>query len=322
MSSGKVEMAVTKRSDEAGAGRAAHSYSLFGLRVHSEIRLSELSEGGEGAPEVVIRMGTLPPIEGERVNSLAVTAEGAILNIPDAGRYLIRDGREIIVDPDPEGSERHLRLFLLGSAFGAILHQRHLLPLHANSIEIGGRAVAFMGHSGAGKSTMAAWFHDRGFNVLADDVCVVTFDGETPIAQPGIPRLRMWRDALEASGRSAEAHELSFDDADKYNVPTRESGATGPIPLGAIYLLMQSEGAPAGDFIQRLNGIEAIDALVANTYRGAFVPMMGTTQKHLASCLALVRSVPVFAVRRIWGKDHLDRQFQAIQQHAGSLFEG
>ena len=314
-------MAVSEHSAEADAAHSANLYSVFGLRVRSEITLGELAAAGEGAEDVVVRMGSLPPIEGERVNSIAVTAEGAILNIPKAGRYLIRDGREIIVDPDPEGSERHLRLFLLGSAFGAILHQRHLLPLHANSIEIGGRAVAFMGHSGAGKSTMAAWFHDRGFNVLADDVCVVTFgENGAPVAQPGIPRLRMWRDALEASGRSAEAHELSFDDADKYNVPTREGGATGPIALGAIYLLRKSEEeAPAGDFIQRLSGIEAIDALVANTYRGAYVPMMGTSRAHLASCVALARSVPVFAVQRVWGKDHLDRQFEAIREHVASL---
>lgn len=321
MSSRGVETAVTNHFEQARAEQPAHLYSLFGLRVHSEIALPELLPGdGEGACEVFIRMGSLPPIEGELVNSIAVTAEGAILNIPGVGRYLIRDGREMVIEPDPQGSERHLRLFLLGSAFGAILHQRHLLPLHANSIEIGGRAIAFMGHSGAGKSTMAAWFHDRGFNVLADDVCVVTFEeAGAPLAQPGIPRLRMWRDALEASGRSAEAHELSFDDADKYNVPTRESGATGPVALGAIYLLEKSEEASAADFIRPLTGIEAIDALVANTYRGAYVPMMGTTAKHLASCVALARSVPIFAVRRLWGKDHLDRQFEAIQEHAGSL---
>jgi hypothetical protein len=312
-------VALTKPFERGSPERAAKLFSLFGLRVRSDIPLPELSRGAEGEPDVIIKRGSLPPIEGERVNSIAVTAEGAILNIPRVGRYLIREGREIVVEADPAGSERHLRLFLLGSAFGGILHQRHLLPLHANSIEFGGRAVAFMGHSGAGKSTMAAWFHDRGFNVLADDVCVVTFEGGAPMAQPGIPRLRMWRDALEASGRSAEAHELSFDDADKYNVPTRQGGAAGPVALGAIYLLMKGEGEPASDFIQRLSGIEAIDALVANTYRGGYVPMMGTTQKHLESCLALARSVPVFTVRRTWGKDHLEREFGAIREHVASL---
>jgi hypothetical protein len=298
-------------------------YRVFGLQLRSEIPLTELfpAEQGDG-PEITIRLAPFPPIEGERFDGFAVTAAGAVLNVPGAARYLVRNGDEILVDPDPDGSERHMRLYLLGSALGALLHQRNLLPLHANSIGIGGRAVAFLGHSGAGKSTMAAWFHDRGFDVLADDVCVVTqSEGSPPLAQPGIPRLRMWRDALEASGRSADGHELSFDDAEKYNVPTREPTAEGPLRLGAIYLLKKAEEATPGEpFVQPLGGIEAIDALVANTYRGGYIPMLGGTKRHLASCLALARSVPIFAVNRLWGKDHLDRQLRDIEAHARSLF--
>jgi len=298
-------------------------YELFGLRVRSAIALPELVPAdGDGPSDVAIRIDKLRPFEGELVDNFVIVAEGAVLNVPGAGRYLIRDGREIIVDADPEGSLRHLRLYLLGSAFGALLHQRNLLPLHGNSIEIGGRAVAFLGHSGAGKSTMAAWFHDRGFEILADDVCVVTFDGEVPMAQPGIPRLRMWRDALEASGRSAEGYDLSFDDAEKYNVPTRIRKGTGPIELGAIYLLKRAEEDAESGRIERLRGVEALDALVANTYRGAYVPMMGGTQRHLASCLALVRTVPVFAVHRVWGREQMDRQFLEIEQHARAALAG
>ena len=59
---------------------------------------------------------------------------------------------------------------------GAALHQRGILPLHANAVEIDHRAVAFMGASGAGKSTLAAWFHDQGYPILADDVCVIRAD--------------------------------------------------------------------------------------------------------------------------------------------------
>lgn len=298
-------------------------YEVFGLRVESEVPLPELvpTEPGDKA-DVSIRLAGLPPIDGELFDAFAVTPVGAVLNVPKAARYLVRNGNEIIVDADPEGSERHLRLYLLGSAFGAILHQRSLLPLHANSIEIGGRAVAFLGHSGAGKSTMAAWFHDRGFEVLADDVCVVTLDGDRPMAHPGIPRLRMWRDALEASGRSADGHELSFDDAEKYNVPTRVRDGAGAIELAAVYLLRTVDAGAGSRLVEPLRGIEAIDALVANTYRGGYLSKLGGTQRHLAACLALARSVPIFAVNRMWGKDHLERQLREIEEHARSIAQG
>jgi hypothetical protein len=226
----------------------------------------------------------------------------------------------MIVAPVPGASDRNIRLFLLGSAFGALLHQRGLLPLHANAIEIDGRAVAFMGHSGAGKSTMAAWFLDRGHRILADDVCVVApGPSGCPLAFPGIPRLRLWREALEQSGRQTKGFELAFDDMDKWNVPTPAPRQSGPIPLSQVYLLRKAdEEAPE---ITRLSGIAAVDALVANTYRGGYLAGMSGTKRHLSSCLDLVRKVPVFSASRVWGFDDYAEQAGGLERHARELIE-
>ena len=289
-------------------------YGVFGLKLRSEIELPELfTEDQEGEPDVTIRFGK---VEGEP----SIAPEGIRLVIPKVASYWITGGREILIDPLPGTSERNIRLFLLGSALGGILHQRGLLPLHANAIEIDGRAVAFMGHSGAGKSTMAAWFLDRGYRVLADDVCVVTMDGEgRPLAHRGIPRLRLWREAIEVSGRTVEDYELSFDDMDKYNVPTPRPEEIRPVPLDHIYLLRKAESGSAG--IRRLAGVEAVDALVANTYRGGYVPKIGATRQHLAACLELVRQTPVFEATRVWGFDGYDAQAALLEQHARGQLE-
>lgn len=304
----------------SGSGAAAaRLYKVFGLTVRSEMSLSELVEvpAGTGEPDVVISLGKLSKPEPDDGSHFRLTEAGALLDVPDVGRYLVRNGREIIADPHPGGSERHLRLYLLGSAFGLILHQRNLLPLHSNAMEFEGKAVGFMGASGAGKSTMAAWFHDRGYNVLADDVCVVTFEEDgTPLAHPGIPRLRLWRDALETSGRRAEDHEHAFDDADKYNVRTREGAAPTPLPLGAIYVLGTPASAVSEQGITRLLGIDAIEALVANTYRGAYAPSLGMAQQHLAQCVALARRVPVYKLERVWGFDAFAEQARLVEEHA------
>jgi hypothetical protein len=292
-------------------------YELFGLTVRSEIPLPELFEG-RGDPDVVVGPGEVITPDPD-TPGLSMQPEGALLWIPEVGRYLIRQGREILVDPLPGVSDRNIRLFLLGSAFGAILHQRGLLPLHANAIELDGRAVAFMGHSGAGKSTMAAWFLDRGCRVLADDVCVVANgpDGR-PLAQPGIPRLRLWREAIEESGRTVGDYELAFDKLDKFNVPTLRPAVGGPLPLSHVYLLEKAEAGEAE--IRRLQGVEAIDALIANTYRGGYLPMLpGGTQRHFQACLDLVRKVPVFSASRRWGFDRFDEEARALEVHARAL---
>ena len=139
--------------------------------------------------------------------------------------------------------ERNVRLFLLGSAFGVLLHQRGLLPLHANAIEIDGRAVAFMGPSGAGKSTLAAWFHDRAFRVIADNVCAISRNSEgRRQAAPGLPRLRLWAEALELMGRSSHALNRSFvdDDDEKFDVPM-DPASRSPIEDAAVRFICSTE---------------------------------------------------------------------------------
>jgi hypothetical protein len=298
-----------------GDSRGASAYRLFGLDLRSEIGLAGLAPAVEaGAPDVDVVFGQMPP--GEHSPGYSAIAEGTLLMVPKVGRYLIRHGREIVIEPAAGASERNLRLFLLGSAIGALLHQRGLLPLHANAINLGGRAVAFSGHSGAGKSTIAAWFHDRGYPILADDVCVIGFDDSgRALAYPGIPRLRLWREALEASGRDAGAYDRSFDDMDKYDVPTSGDAKLEPVPLAAVYLLRKAEDARDAA-IERLTGVDAIETLIANTYRGGYLRSIGRTQEHVAACLRVVRAVPVFRAKRLWGFEQFDEQALQLHDHA------
>lgn len=294
---------------------ALQTYSVFGLIVRSEMPLKELSVAAEQyAWDVDVRRGAIEECVEDHPGYNTRQA-GTLLYIPKVGRYLVRNGREVIVDAHPDASERNVRLFLLGSAFGALLHQRGLLPLHANAMEIDSRLVAFSGHSGAGKSTIAAWFHDRGHRILADDVCVIRFDDEgRPLAYPGIPRLRLWREALEAGGRAADDYHRSFDDMDKYDVPTRPHSQVDPVPLARIYLLRKASDGADGS-IRRLTGVEAVDALVSNTYRGAYLKTINRTGEHLATCLRLARAVPIFEAARVWGFDQFDREAELLQKH-------
>ncbi len=302
---------------------ASLDYSVFGLSVRSRLALPELPEAeAEAVPDVTIGYGNIDAPAADP--GYAATDSGTLLTVPEVGRYLIRDGREVVIEAAAGASERNLRLFLLGSAFGALLHQRGLLPLHANVIDMGGRAVAFSGHSGAGKSTIAAWFHDRGHPILGDDVCVIGFDSAgRAIAHPGIPRLRLWRDALDASSRSAEIYERSFDQLDKFDVPT--AGGTRPlepIALAAIYRLRKADEGTQGTDIRRLTGVAAVETLVSNTYRGAYLKTIGRTGTHLAACIQLARAVPIFSAERRWGFDCFDDEAERLREHARSHMAG
>lgn len=288
--------------------------ALFGLAVRSALPLPGLPEAGDNAPPVEVRYGPVPPQDGH----LRVTGDGALaLQVPNVGRFLVSGGDTIVIDPAPAAEERELRVYLFGSVFGALLHQRGLLPLHANCVDIGGRAVAFLGRSGAGKSSLAHWFQRRGHAVLADDVSAIAPLAEPPLALPGVPRLRLWLDALEAAGLDGGAYPRSFAGQDKFDVPTAVIERRG-LPLGACYLLAEAgEGEAHG--IARLTGIDASEALIANTYRGGFVPLLGRGEQHLNACIALARQVAVFRAVRRWGRDHYDEDAARLRDHAEAV---
>lgn len=291
-------------------------YSVFGLRLRSDLPLPELLEAeGSARAQVTVRIGTVPdaPAGGGGPH---LTNGGLLLVIPGVARYFVKGGSTILVEPQPGVPDSNVRLFLLGSAMGALLHQRGLLPLHANAVEVGGRAFAFMGASGAGKSTLAAWFHDRGFRIVADDVCVVGFaEGGRPQVRPGISRLRLWREALDATGRDVAAYQRSFfgDDApDKYDVPlARPCSTDAPIPLAAVYLLERSETLN----IEPLTGVAAAEAVFANTYRGVFVPKTGSSHDHWSASIQLIGGAPIYRAQRRWGLDDMAEQFAGLLEH-------
>jgi hypothetical protein len=296
-----------------------HEYFLFGLALRSEMPLPELDPcSHDNAAAVTIRLSEVLEIpRNEGGLPLRVTSLGAVLTIPGVARFSIRAGNSISVERSVGASDRNVRLFLLGSAMGVLLHQRGILPLHANAIAFDGHAVAFLGHSGAGKSTLAAAFHDRGSAILSDDVCALVQRKDGFIAQAGIPRLRLWRDAVERSGRTVDGHERAFDALDKYTVPTASEARGIAMPLRAIYLLVREDDVERE--IRPLAGLTAVRALMENTYRGAFIGTVGDAATHFRTCLALSRAVPVFELVRPWGVRGIESTMAHVETHLRSL---
>ena len=309
------------------AARAAPAalYSCFNFRLRSQIPLAELMpapEADDERPLVDVRLGaapeTLPGAEAPRHGVQAI-GEEALLTIPGIARYLVRDGAEIVVDPVPGVSERNIRLFLLGSALGILCHQRGLLPLHANAIVTRGVAVAFAGRSGSGKSTLAAHFQRSGYEVLCDDLCVLSFDPDgTPFAWPGLPRLKLWGDAASVFGHDPSELDRAMDDIEKYHVPIADGGPSRPIPFSRLYVLDRAEEGKKGE-IGRLRGHQAMDAVRAQTYRGSYLAAMGLTGRHFAQCAALLRTAEIWSATRIWGYDVFEKEATRLERHVASI---
>jgi len=277
----------------------ANVYQAYGLTFVSEVDLPELRAVSGPTPVAVdasIRVAAAAReavLGGEdqgpwyRMNATAVWFE-----VPDVGAFLIKDGAEILVDPQPGVADSSVRLFLLGSAFGALLIQRKLLTLHGNAIRIGDRCMICVGDAGAGKSTLAAGFMRRGFDVLADDVTPIDASG---CAIPGFPRIKLWRDAAEGLGIDVQGLSRIRPELDKYNVPlTKQGGERAPVNW--IYVL--TKGARDDFLFEQMSGADKYSVLHEHAYRMEFVRGMRRQAEHLRGCGALAPRIKVSRVVR------------------------
>jgi hypothetical protein len=282
------------------------TYFVLGLHIRSERPLPELivhSIPADGVVDIRWRsapVGLIDPDAGSGI--VQISGDDILVTARTVARFHLHAGVEIIVEPEPGASDQIVHAFLLGTVLSLACHQRGLLPLHANAIIVGGRAVAIAGHSGAGKSTLAAHFLDRGFELLSDDVCAVSFSlSGAPIAWSGMPRVRLWADAAAALGKSTDGLEAVHNQADKFTFPL---GRTPPppqgLPLDRIYVLTKPADCPSAE-ISLLTGSRAMNAIIEQTFRGEFLGPMGGAEQRFARALALSETAPVYCVP--WNHD-------------------
>jgi hypothetical protein len=108
-----------------------------------------------------------------------------------------RAGNQIDCQPLPGVPEATVRHLLLDCVIPLILSRREPLVLHASAILTGHGAIAFIGTSGQGKSTLAASHGQLGYPLISDDYLVLRETPEAPeveskwIAVPSYPGVRL-----------------------------------------------------------------------------------------------------------------------------------
>ena len=159
--------------------------------------------------------------------------------------------------------------YLLGPVMGFVLLLRGLVCLHASAIVVDGAAVAFVGPAGCGKSTTAAAFAARGFNVLAEDVVTLDDRGAEFFVRPAYPCIRLWPASAATLYGSRSALPRLTPNWDKCYLDLSESAGrfeSEPRRLAAIYLLDERSEDSQAPFVQPLDAAEGMISLVANTY--------------------------------------------------------
>lgn len=299
------------------------AYQLYGLRITSNCALPGLkltAPMGE-SPDFSVRLGVRPPQDVDDV--IANHAELFYESIyrTDSGAPILRswktgDGSLMRIEYD-DGTQFWIDLkrgeiwaqwtksssledaadYLLGPVMGFVLRMRGVVCLHASSVVCEGRAAAFVGVPGAGKSTTAAAMSLRGHAVVSDDIVALNERDGRFYATPANPYVSLWPDAVGALYGAEKSLPVISRNYEKRRLWLDADGFSGEsAPLDAIFILGERTAETTAPCVDEIAAREALILLVSNTYAN-LLPDEKMRVREFELLGRLVNAVPVRSIR-------------------------
>ncbi|MGD8277995.1 MAG: hypothetical protein PVH00_08210, partial [Gemmatimonadota bacterium] len=157
----------------------------------------------------------------------------------------------------------------------------------------------------------------RGGRLVTDDLAVVEpLSADEVGVWPGAARVKLDSTGLEALEKSAAGLGPAGGNRDKYHLPVGAAWAADarPIPLKRLYIVEDGVGDPR---IERLTGMEAVQAVVDETYFLYLVSRLGVAAQNFRSAAAVARAVQVCRLVRPRSFEHLERSAELVEADVG-----
>lgn len=291
----------------------ARVYSLYGLRVYSEIALPAPIAQSDLPPfDIKVHWGESKAISdglpaGQILATLTLdNGRGYTLTDTGAGYTLcFHPNGEFWIDHDLRSVRVHLfrdvhpdiaALLLVGNVMAYVLTLAGECVLHASAVEIGDVALAFVGDSGMGKSTLAALLCANGARFITDDLLRLQPDGKDFRCFPGTGQIRLRKDAAAlAENFSTTVHGTTPDGRIAITIDDDQSMP----PLGAIVIPHPSRRC-------KVLKLQRLSRSMALLYLMAFPRIQQLQQKkHLQRQIdffgRIAASTPIFEAEIPWG---------------------
>lgn len=293
-----------------------HWYHAHGLVIASAVELPlPPGEPTSHPPDLTLRLGPERPVPSEHpaghrlaemggqddtfFYSFGREGDRTVLRYPDLCDF---DGDaeliEVTAYPHLGVNPDLIAVLAAGTLLAVHLTLHGRLVLHASAVRRGGHALAFVGASGMGKSTLAAALCGTGCDLVADDVLRVDLDDAGAArVHPGSTESRLRHNARGlADGAPPGAARPTADGRLALKPGTR---ANGPLPLAACVVPLPSRAVTEVS-VERLPAGRALRRMVQ------FPRVAGwrepESMDHTFQGLAdLVQIVPVYEARIPWG---------------------
>lgn len=297
------------------------SYFAYGLGIHSTFPLPEFTPA-ETKCDVTINLTRSENIKNElsKLENLEKPwhcnqiGDEIIYSVKKVGIFRVRQAREVIITCLPDVDERVISLYIAGTIMAFLSYQRGLIALHASAVEVNGSVVAFVGESGAGKSSTAAAISARGHVVITDDVLPVKQDSNSASVYPAFPQLKLSPEVAATLGHDVESllvlhpqlHKLGYRVADKFSHTNHK--------LQSIYVLAEGDKL----IVEPLSLQQALIELVRHSYGVRSLQNIINSPAYFLQCTELLKKVNVYRLYRPLELSSLPDFAAFIEAHASN----
>jgi hypothetical protein len=289
-----------------------HTYILGGIVITSEFEINELTHCNEKA-DVTLKMGKTPDkLENLVIDKVLVqvNVNEVLLTIPEIAKYWIINDKEVIIEvinPDRvEDAQKYILSFILG----VLSFKKGFYPLHGGGVIYNGEAYLFTAYSGAGKSTTIAGLQQRGFNVLADDICNIYIENENVLVHPCFPRFKLWEDSLDMLNIKNVGEYKLRSDLKKFLIPVFNEFSITPVPVKRIYLLVEDRDGKT--FMEEVIGKEKMEILRGNNYKPWMVKAFNMLKEHFGLISTISNKVEIKRFNRPLNKAKLNEMYDFL----------
>ncbi|MDC0584469.1 phosphoenolpyruvate carboxykinase (ATP) [Bacteroidales bacterium] len=246
-----------------------YTYKCFGLCFEVPFEIPYLINS-TNAPQVWVSFGTTPKsldITTQTGPYYELNANEFLMSVDDVAKYYTTKNK-VIIEPVSDVPNSEISVFFLGSVMGFLLQRNNILPFHGSAIRKNHNTIIFTGNSGAGKSTIAAYFVQQGWDLIADDICAIDIDDNKLCLHHGIQRSKLWNQSI----RKLSLHDVSKlrvrESMEKFHVKIDECENTG-ISNPLLIVNLRIHNKPKVE-IKEINGLHKFQSIQQNVYRKLF----------------------------------------------------
>ncbi|AKP52641.1 hypothetical protein CA2015_3247 [Cyclobacterium amurskyense] len=281
----------------------SYLYTVFGIPIRSEIVLpafQPLVDNGTENDTIVVKIGKTDGLFSQSITTTRAmcrfNADEFLYEMPKVGKYFVKNGNEIIIQPLTDNMDSVL-VFFYSNALAAALFQRNKLLIHASGIiDKNGKVWLFVAPSRVGKSTTALMLHQLGYPLFSDDIVMFHNTANKNMVTPSYPMIRIWQNTLEAQTVFDQESIYQIRPAvEKYGVLFHDTFDPSPREIaGLVFLKIGEEKIEITD----LNGKEGFGYLNDNFYRKQWLSGMGKNNLKFKDLTYLAKNTSFWLASR------------------------